>query len=224
MSNKPENGFEDLNTFLYKKIKEKIKNNELKPGEKIRQIELAEKLGVSRTPLLKVLHRLASENTVKYIPNHGFRVKKLSADELIEIFEVRAIIQGVSAKNVVERAADEEIDRLKSYFLPFKKEDDIDEREYYEADEKFHSSLIQLSGNSLIIKINNMFNIHNFSYQEGLIRPPQETITEHFDLINAIRKRDKFKAQQLAIEHIERSCENIKTKLLDKEEAIFADK
>ena len=207
--------FEDLNTFLYKKIKKMIKKKELKPGEKIKQMDLAEKFGVSRTPLLKVLHRLASENSIEYIPNRGFRVKKLSVKELTEIFEVREVVQGVSAKNVAQKATEEEINELESYFLPFVDEKNIDENEYYRSDKKFHHRLIELSRNDLIIKINKMFNIHNFSYQEGLLRPPKETLKEHLNLIVVLKNRDKEKAQKLAIEHIENSCQNISEELLD---------
>jgi len=204
-----EKGFEDLNSFLYKKIKEMVKNNDLKAGEKIKQVEIAEKLGVSRTPLLKVLHKLASENIIEYIPNRGFKVKNLTVKELKEIYEVRELVQGVSARNVVKKAREKEIEELESYFLPFNKKTDINKKEYYEADKEFHRRLIELSRNKLIIKINKMFYIHNFSYQEGLLRPPEETIVEHLNLIKAIKNRNQNKAQRLAVEHIENSIKNI---------------
>jgi DNA-binding GntR family transcriptional regulator len=138
----------------------------------------------------------------------------LSVKELTEIFEVREVIQGVSVKNVIEKSTEKEIKELESYFLPFAKEEIIDEEQYYNADKKFHRRLIELSHNDLIIKINKMFNIHNFSYQEGLVRPPQETLTEHLNLIKAIKNREKDRAQILAIEHIAKSCDNIFEELL----------
>jgi len=203
-TSKAKNEFENLNIFLERKIKEMIKEKKLKPGEKIKQIDVAEKLGVSRTPLLKVLHKLSTENLIEYIPQKGFKVKKLTKEELQEVFEIREAIQGVCAKSVALKAIDSEIEKLKGCFIPFADVTVINTEEYIEADKKFHSYLIKFSRNSLMRKINDMYNIHSLSYQKGLIRPPEETISEHLALIAALENRDADRARLLAMQHIEK--------------------
>lgn len=209
MRNK-KNSFENLNTFLYKQIKDMIWNKQLLPGDKIIQEQLAAELGVSRTPLIKVLERLTTERLIDYIPRRGYFVKRLTLEEMIEIFKVREVVEGVAAKEVAEKASGEEITELKNIFAEF----DVDKcdecnQEYIEADQKFHSRLIEIANIQLLEDINEMFNIYRFSYQKGLMRDPSETLMEHQEILKKIEEHDSRKAQLLVMDHIEKSSRNI---------------
>lgn len=209
---------EDLITYLYKQVKQMIWENTLKPGEKIRQEHLAQMLGVSRTPVIKALQRLCSERLVEYIPRHGFSVKKLTVEEMMEIFAIREVVEGVAARAVTEKASDHELVVLQEFFAPFG--DDWDERkvdEYRLADQRFHAQMIEIAGNSLLIEINEMFNIYRFSYQRGLMRHPRETLPEHLEIIKAIKRREPYDAQRLAMNHMAKSRENITRAFAEKE-------
>ena len=93
----------DLSYPVYKKIREMILKNELKPGEKLLQEKLAEQLGVSRTPLLKALQMLEHELLVESIPRRGMYVKKLSVDEMNEIYEVREAFECMAVKLTIRK-------------------------------------------------------------------------------------------------------------------------
>lgn len=204
------NNFENLNTFLYKQIKDMVWEKKLMPGDKIIQEQLAADLGVSRTPLIKVLERLTSERLIEYIPRRGYFVKKLTLEEMIEIFKVREVVEGVAVKEVADKATEKQIEELKGIFSKF----DIDmcvelKNEYIEADQKFHSRLIEIADIQLIEDINEMFNIYRFSYQKGLMRDPSETIQEHQAILDKIEDHDSRAAQLLIMDHIEISSHSI---------------
>jgi DNA-binding GntR family transcriptional regulator len=202
--------YEDLITHLYRKIKQMILDKVLTPGTKIKQEQLAQQLGVSRTPLIKALQDLSKESLVEYIPRRGFYVKHLGLDEMLKIFDVREVVEGVVAKSVAETATEEEIKALKELFLPFKGEWDTESKAAYRvADQLFHTRMVELSQNNYIKRINEMFNIYLFSYQKGLFRHPDATLTEHLQIIDALEKRDREKAKVLAMLHIENSKKNI---------------
>ena len=205
-----DSNYENLNSFLYRAIKEMIWEKELKPGSKIKQEHVAKLLGVSRTPLIKVLERLTSERMLEYIPRRGYFVKKLTFEEMLEIFTVRIVLEGVAIKEFTLKADDEEIDNLAKCFCQF---DNVwnksKKKSYISCDQKFHDKIIQLADNSLIIDINEMFNIYRFSYQKGLMRAPAETLVEHLNIIEKVKARDEKGAQILMIEHLERSKNNI---------------
>ena len=203
--------YEDLITHLYRIIKQMILDKTLLPGSKIRQEHLAQQLGVSRTPIIKALQYLSKDNLVEYIPRRGFYVKQVSLEEMLNIFDLREVIEGVAAKTVAECGTDEEIAELKEIFLPFLTQtwDEVTKNAYKKADQEFHLRLMELSKNKILPKIIETFNIYNFSYQKGLFRSPDETLSEHLKIIEAIENREMLTAQNLAILHIENSKKNI---------------
>ncbi len=203
--------FEDLNSYLYNRLKQEIWNQVYQHGTKLRQEHLAKEYGVSRTPILRVLERLTAENILEYVPRRGFFVKRLSLDEMLNIFALREVLDGAAAKACALHASDEDIEEIRQFFAKFQGKWSSDlEQEYVIVDQQFHSRLTKLSGNKLLQEINDSFSINQFSYQKGLMRPPIETLAEHQSIIHAIVERDPLKAQLLAMEHIQKSMENIR--------------
>jgi len=205
------NNYENLNSYLYRTIKEMIWNKELEAGDKIKQEHVAKKLGVSRTPLIKVLERLTTEKMVEYIPRRGYYVKDVDFEEMLEIFDVRIILEVVAIKKFILKATDEEIEELSKCFNSFENDNwDKDKiKKYKLCDQKFHKSIIEKTNNNLIKEINEMFNIYRFSYQKGLMREPKETISEHKKIVKQMEKRNIKEAQMLMMDHLEKSRENI---------------
>lgn len=199
--------FDDLVTAVYKKIKELILNQDLKPGAKIKQEELARALGVSRTPIIKALHLLIGDNLVTYTPRRGFMVKELTTQEMAEIFYIRGLLDGAAAREAAEKATEEELAELEGYFAGFlaRKWDAESRARYMECDKAFHLRLYEIAAVPLLLRINETFNIMRVSYQRGLLRDPDETLVEHLSIIEAIKNRDPELAERLARAHTSRS-------------------
>jgi DNA-binding GntR family transcriptional regulator len=200
----------DLSIPVYEKLKEMIISNDLKPGEKLLQEKLAARLGVSRTPLLKALQMLEYEFLVESIPRRGMVVKKLSIDEMCDIYDVREGIETVAVRLVTERISDKQLRQLVSIWRPFKYQESIDSDKYRKADDRFHALVLEYSNNRILQKIYSQSLVQFRVEQMGLMRPPQETIPEHLAIVDAIEKKDATRAVNELRNHLQKSKALIK--------------
>lgn len=201
--------------LVYEKVKKMILDGALIPGEKINKVELANILEVSITPVNEVVNRLTGEKFIDKVNGSGYFVKKLTFEELKEFFVVRAGLEGIAIRLCINELSDKKLNEFNNIFdkfiLPL---DEEEGRHYLKADQEFHEKIINLCGNSIIIDFNKNFNFIMKSYQKGLIRPPEETLSEHMEIIKSILERNSLKAQELIILHHLKSREVLKTKHL----------
>ena len=205
---------QSLDSIIYNRLKSMIIERKLMPGEKIYQDKLAHEFGVSRTPLVSALKKLEHEKLITAMPRRGFYVRLFSKQEMIHIFELREVLEGLAARKVAMRISDSQINRLTRFFSGFQASaDDIDLKKYREEDRRFHSFIIEVSGGDILSSILETFNILTLGYQfieqEGLVRPPNETIHEHKAIIDAIGKRDPINAEELVRLHLRNSKEKL---------------
>ncbi|WP_282161943.1 GntR family transcriptional regulator [Ulvibacterium marinum] len=203
---------DELSKQAYKKVKKMIVSKKLLPGQKIVQEQLADKLGISRTPLRSALQMLEAESLIKSIPRRGVVVREFSDAEIIEIYDCRIALESTATRLFTHRAAQPEIDRLRSLLLPFEK-GEINAQAYQKADSEFHNSLIKNSGNDFLYNLFQKGNLLVCIDMIGLVRPPQETLEEHLDIVSAIRYRDADLAENLIKDHLEKSKQLILKKL-----------
>jgi len=174
----------------------------LLPGEKIRQEHIAAALGISRMPLHKAFQMLEHELLVESIPRKGIYVKRIDLQEIADAFECREALEGVACQRLAENATEGELDMLADLFEPFAENPgNIDLMKYQEADHIFHTLLIELTGNKILQRMEVLGNVLIRSYTQGLIRPPADTLSEHFDIIDAMRRRDGDLAEKLIRRH-----------------------
>jgi len=194
-----------LSAPIYRELKRMIMDGDLKPGEKIIQEKVAEQLGVSRTPMTKALQLLENEMLVESIPRRGFYVKVLNLKELIDVYDCREVLEGMAAGRLAEILTPDDAIKLDGCFKGYDLKDHIDPSAYFRSDELFHRLLIEMAGNVALNKIYFLGNIYGEVMKQGLLRPPQETLQEHWDIIQAIRNGDKAEAEKTARLHIARS-------------------
>lgn len=202
----------DLGSDIVDKIKAMIFSGELLPGQQIRQEEFAKQFGVSRTPLLHALQVLKSEMLVESFPNRGIFVRRVSLAELKDIFEYREAIESMACRLASQQIGPKEVKMLRDLFKPFLKRPELANlRDYQIADQKFHRSLIEYSGNTMFPRMIRLGNVLLTAYQKGLVRPPAETLPEHLAIIEALEKRDSRQAEECMRVHL-----NISVKLMYK--------
>lgn len=195
---------------VYEEVKQMIFDQKLVPGQKIVQEKIAEDLGVSRSPLLKALQRLENEFLVESIPRRGMIVKQMSLKELIDIFECRAVLEGLSARLAAQTITIKQIASLKNCFKPFLNSSSINNLEYAKADRFFHDLIMKCSGNDVILRLELLTNVHLKAFQAGLFREPKETLPEHLAIIEALEQRNGVLAEKLMRNHIEISLTKYK--------------
>ena len=104
--------YQPLRDVVCETLRDAVRNGILKPGERLMEIQLAEELGVSRTPVREAIRRLELEGYVIMMPRRGTYVANLSIRDINEVFEIRTSLESLSSGLAAERITDEELERL----------------------------------------------------------------------------------------------------------------
>jgi len=203
---------QNLDAKVYSRLKAMILDRKLLPGEKVYQDRLAQDLGVSRTPLVNALKYLEQEKLIKAIPRRGYIVRQFTKEEMVYIFELREVLEGLAARRTADQISPNQIKQLRTFFEAFKGLKPIsDYAGYAKEDKRFHNFVIELGGKEFLSSILASYNIISFSYQVesygGLVRAPDETIREHLAIIQAIHDKNSASAEELMRLHLRRSSE-----------------
>ena len=212
---------ENLDQKAYLILKNMIISRKLLPGDKIPQEKLAHDLGISRTPLVSALKYLEKEKLVEAIPRRGFYVRLFSKEEMISIFELREVLEGLAARRAARNISNVQINKLKKFFEQFKRLSDItDISAYAIEDRRFHNFITEIGAKEFLKSILENYNIISYSYQlvssEGLVRTPNETIHEHLAMIDAISTKDEDLAEDIMRQHLQRGIA-VLTREIEKE-------
>jgi DNA-binding GntR family transcriptional regulator len=203
----------DLSIEVYKRLKAMILANEFEPGEKLVQEQIAAMFGVSRMPLHKAFQMLENEMLVENLPRRGFYVTEIDNAKMLDAFECREALEGIAARRATQVITESQLNGLKDLFRPFIGKKNIDIKKYIEADQTFHNTILQISGNQVLQKFEIIKNITSQTYRGGLLRTPEETLPEHLAIIDAFSKGDAKLAEQKMREHSAKTQESIKKQL-----------
>ena len=155
MSEKPVKQFRasNLRDDIYEIVKEMIISREIQPGEKINEEVLADRLGISRTPIRETLCRLETEGIVKIIPRRGTFVGTLSKEKVEWILEVREVLEGLVARLASANMDKRTLRKLRVGLERLKGDPGKEDKlvAYSKADTEFHSVLLEKAGN-LVLK------------------------------------------------------------------------
>lgn len=210
---------ENLDQKAYLILKTMIMERKLLPGDKIPQEKLARDLGISRTPLISSLKFLEKEKLVESKPRRGFFVRIFSDKEMVNIFELREVLEGLAARRAAQSITDGQIKTIKAFFQDYRNSREIiDIKGYAKEDRRFHNFVVEVSAKEFLKSILENYNIITYSYQfvstsEGLVRPPDDTIEEHLAVIEAIGKRDADSAEKLMRRHLRKTIAYLERKI-----------
>jgi DNA-binding GntR family transcriptional regulator len=205
----------------YQQLLRKITRLELAPGTVLVERALIESLGIGRTPVREALQRLAIEGLVTHLPNRGMFVAEISATNVQEIYEFRALTDGYAARLAAQRAMPdqvEELDRLQRGLVAATEEDDIDR--YVALDRYFYEVLGAAANNRLVAEtLLRIFNLHLrlwffISKKIGSWHPiarDHEEMTK--TVVEAIRHRDPDRAELAMKIYIARRHQDIRNVL-----------
>lgn len=211
---------ENLDQQVYQVVKKLIEDRKMLPGEKIPQEKLARELGISRTPLISALKFLEHEKLVEVKPRRGFFVRLFSLEEMISIFEIREVLEGLSARRAAQYINEKDSLTLRNIFQEFQGMDDIaDFQAYSKADKQFHTFISEIGSKEFLTTILQTLNIISLAYQniasEGLIREPNKTIHDHMKIVEAICNHDAEKAEMAMREHLRKTIAQLKDNVIE---------
>ncbi len=202
-----------LEEMVYERLEEEILTGQLTQESSLAEISLSKRLGVSRTPVRGALHRLAEEGLVEIIPNKGAVVLGVNINDLIDIYNIRMRLEGLSSSIAAKRITKEELNKLietveLAEFYISKK----DTEHLKELDTTFHSIIYKASGNRLLSKT--LSELHRKIKRYRKLSLSVETrvesmVEEHREILNAIINGDSELADKLTSVHIEKALKNI---------------
>lgn len=201
----------------YKAIKQAIISYEVKPGEPLAEEQIANKLGVSRTPVREALKELRKEGLVKIIHRKGAFVAEISSKDVEEIFLLRETLECAAVKIAIPRLKEEDLIEMESLFNSISK--DIEMKNYkniFDADIKLHSLIVNTAGNRRLSKFLNILNgqVHRMRVLSATTPGRlNKSLQEHKDILEALKKRDVDLAEQRLKQHI-RNIKNTILKIL----------
>ena len=202
-----------LRDVVFNTLRRAILRGELKPGERLMEIQLANKLGVSRTPIREAIRKLELEGLVLMIPRRGAEVAEITEKNLRDVLEVRCALEELAVQLACDRMDAEGLVRLKEAAEKFREVLDSDDiTQIAQADVLFHDVIYTATDNKRLIQLLNNLREQMYRYRiEYLkdVKARRSLVEEHDALWEALKERDLERAQMIMREHIERQQKNI---------------
>ena len=192
--------------LAYRQLKQDIIAGVYSPNERLVEVPLTARLGISRNTLRSVFARLESESVVVLEPNRGARVRAFSSEEAEDVLRVREVNEGLVASLAAQRATPSQIDALHAAFdaaAEALERDDI--VGYSRANRRFHEAVIDAAASPAVAAVLESlhFPLIKFQFQSVLVPGRKtESLAEHRELMGAIEARDAEAAERLARMHI----------------------
>ena len=202
-----------LRDVVFNTLRKAILKGELKPGERLMEIALAERLGVSRTPVREAMRKLELEGLVVMIPRRGAQVANITEKDLNDVLEVRIALENLSIENACARMTEEQLAELKKagrYFEETIKGGNL--VKLAEADVAFHEVIYKASDNRRLNQVLNNLREQIYRYRVEYLKEEETRnvlVKEHEEIYEAIKNRDVKKAQEISFRHIENQREAI---------------
>lgn len=203
-------GYKPLRDVVFETLRDAIITQVLKPGERLMEIQLADEMGVSRTPVREAIRKLELEGLVVMVPRKGAYVAGVSMKDIHEVYEVRAALEMLAVTLAAERITDEELDALERQVLrESEAEADPDEHaldNIIYIDSSFHDIIYQAAHNQRLVQFVNILQEQLQRFRAASLSRPGRSKTaldEHKQIVEALAERNGELASRLAKEHIE---------------------
>ena len=201
------NEYLPLRDVVFNTLRQAILRGELKPGERLMEIQLANKLGVSRTPIREAIRKLELEGLVLMIPRKGAEVAEITEKSLRDVLEVRRALEELAVGLACDRITEEEVVKLKEAAREFEEALEMgDVTVFAEADVKFHDIIYLATNNQRLIQL--LYNLREQMYRYRVEYLKQSEVhstllEEHEYIIKCIENHDREEAEKAICKHIE---------------------
>ncbi len=205
--------FLPLRDVVFKTLRKGILTGELKPGERLMEIHLANRLGVSRTPIREAIRKLELEGLVTMVPRRGAEVANITEKNLKDVLEVRQALESLAIELACERITEENKEELRQ------KLDQVetavrtgDTGAIASADVAFHDAIVEFSGNMRLIQLVGNLGEQMYRYRFEYIKDVSkhsQIMSEHRIMFDSIMENDRAKAARIVKVHINNQEEAI---------------
>lgn len=202
-----------LRDVVFKTLRQEILTGKLKPGERLMEIQLANKLGVSRTPIREAIRKLELDGLVIMIPRRGAEVAQITLKDLKDVMEVRCALDVLAIELACDRMGREELNSLYQACENFREAVKTkDTRKLAEADVAFHDAIVLSTGNTRLIQLVSNLSEQMYRYRFEYLKDAtshEMLQQEHMEMYQNILKKDKAAAASVVRKHINNQEEAI---------------
>ena len=205
--------FLPLRDVVFNTLRKAILTGTLKPGERLMEVHLANKLGVSRTPIREAIRKLELEGLVIMIPRRGAEVAQITEKSLKDVLEVRRALDALSVELACDRITEEELGTLKKACDDFEtavREKDVSV--IAKADVALHDIIVKATGNQRLQQLVNNLAEQMYRYRLEYIKDAayhNRLVAEHEEIYSAIMDGDEERAAKAVVLHIDNQEETI---------------
>jgi DNA-binding GntR family transcriptional regulator len=196
-----------LADIAYRKIKEAILKHEIVPGERLSHDELVLRLKISQTPIREALSRLVQEDYLFQVTNRGYRVSEITAEEVVELFELRQVLEAYCIDEAIRRITPDGIEALESSVKSSRKAITTNQPlvDRYIINKDFHLIVAEIAGNSAVCRVlqDTCEKLVIKRRIEGVSHGGFGVLRHHRDILRAIKNQDTQKAQELMKTHLD---------------------
>ncbi len=207
------NEYLPLRDVVFNTLRQAILRGELKPGERLMEIQLANKLGVSRTPIREAIRKLELEGLVLMIPRKGAEVAEITEKSLRDVLEVRRALEELAVQLACEKITKEEMRELERVAKEFQQVvNSSDITEIAEVDVCFHDIIYTATDNQKLIQLLNNLREQMYRYRVEYLKRDgvfPQLIAEHEAIIRHIENNEKEKATEVMCRHIDNQVETV---------------
>ncbi|MGF6376918.1 DNA-binding GntR family transcriptional regulator [Clostridiales Family XIII bacterium PM5-7] len=197
-----------LREIVYEHLKFQILTGKITPGTRMMEVELAEEMGVSRTPIREAIRKLEKEGMVSIEPRRGAYASDISMKDMVDILEVREDLEGLAASLAAERITEEQVEELRRITKGYSEAiQNSDTEKIIQFDEKFHKHIVGCTGNNTLIQLSETIQElalrFRYLYYDDFSRYVNMPV-EHKEIIDAITSGDAQTARVVADEHVKK--------------------
>lgn len=207
------NEYLPLREVVFNNLRDAILNGELKPGERLLENQLADKLGVSRTPVREALRMLEQENLVALVPRKGAQVLDLSAIDIKNVLEIRNALEAVGIRHACKNMTSDKLEELKEYNRRFEQAfEDKDYEAVAKNDECFHDIIFASANNDKLVQIIGNMRAQVYRYRMAYLKVFETrtaVINHHRGIVAAIENHVAEDGMKVMSEHIEHQTQVI---------------
>ena len=197
-----------LRDVVFRTIRNDILEGDLKPGERLMEIQISKRLGVSRTPIREAIRMLEREGLVTLIPRRGAFVAEMETKQLNDVLEVRRALEELAAELAAQRITREELEALAAAADEFDQAIETgDANVIAKADEQFHEIIISATGNDKLIELLNSFLKQIYRYRAAYVKHESvygELKAEHRKILKGLEQGDVDMTMEAMFVHIDR--------------------
>jgi DNA-binding GntR family transcriptional regulator len=194
-----------LREQIVSSLRDSIIKGELTPGQKLTEPELAERLGISRTPIREAFRQLESEGFLTVMPRRGAVVSRITRKEVEDFYELKSLLEGYAARVGAEKITEKGIEKLKrinEQLSELAEKGDVEG--FFHKNDEFHNTFISYCGNEKLLELRDVMVRKFIRFRLGKYSIPgklMDSVKQHRNIIRALARKDGRLAEAVVLEH-----------------------